>query len=468
MIFLLIFSQVFLLSNQKNYTGDFKMQVEKIFVESDYYGTVTIYCPNKKSKIFHFKGRTTNIKDIININISKYKSYSSVLINDKIDQKEINKFPKSTIFFVNKKYENYTFQYTNKNSHCFIIYNDYYYHFDEVKGKYYIFVGPKMTRKYEKLHYYFLVLFSLAIIIVFYLYFIRGLCDCKFIIKIEVNYIAKNNLYFSVPIAISCFFFEYAYFTSIAYTIYKYYMIVNLIYLLTGYKIIYFKIGKRKKLISTILLTVIESFIRMLFLYIIYYIPSLDNFYLFFAKALIEHLIIFMLAVKLFFDKFIFLYKQYRLQRRIRRIIKIREIFTLAYKYKLLIYIKVFIFSILYSLAFIALKIIQISYHINYYYNGVLSIYYMDVSLEFFFILIFAIIFFPLKNSILYFLPVKSNINFITQIKEDNLQINNLSKKSLRETYIKKEYPLILLEPFAKVDRLSDDCNIHLGISKTK
>ena len=97
----------------------------------------------------------------------------------------------------------------------------------------------------------------------------------------------------------------------------------------------------------------------------------------------------------MFINNFISLYKQYRLERRIRTIL------TLSYKYKLIIYSKVFIFSILYCLSFIILHIILISSHFNYYGQSINYVYYLNINLELFFIIILAIIFFLV---ILYFI----------------------------------------------------------------
>ena len=72
-----------------------------------------------------------------------------------------------------------------------------------------------------------------------------------------------------------------------------------------------------------------------------------------------------------------------------------RTILTLAYKYKLIIYSKVFIFSFLYSLAFIIVKFIQIKYkNVE---DGFLFIYYIDISLKSF-LLLFYLLYFSLLN----------------------------------------------------------------------
>ena len=163
----------------------------------------------------------------------------------------------------------------------------------------------------------------------------------------------------------------------------------------------------------------------------------------------------------MFFTYFISLYKQYRLERRIRTIL------TLSYKYKLILYNKVFIFTFLYSLGFIIINIIPIKYKIEYP-DMFVYIYYLNITLELFFANIFAILFFPLRNSIFYFFS-GNYIKFIAEIKKNkNIGINNLNKTILEEEYIKKEYPLVLVEPFTKSDNLFNNSHLHIGIVKNK
>ena len=68
----------------------------------------------------------------------------------------------------------------------------------------------------------------------------------------------------------------------------------------------------------------------------------------------------------MFLNYFIGLYKQYRFER------KIRTILTIAYKYKLIIYSKVFVYTFLYCVGFIIMNFYQINYHINYYFDGLI------------------------------------------------------------------------------------------------
>ena len=171
----------------------------------------------------------------------------------------------------------------------------------------------------------------------------------------------------------------------------------------------------------------------------------------------------------MFINNFISLYKQYRLERRIGTIL------TLSYKYKLIIYSKVYIFSILYCLSFIILHLILVATRFNKYEEYEESrfyVYCINMGLELFFIIIFAIIFFPLRNSLFYYFEVNydyNSITFVSQIKsstENNMKMSNLKPKILKDKYLKHEFPLVLVEPFTKTNNLFNDVNIHVGIVK--
>ena len=148
-----------------------------------------------------------------------------------------------------------------------------------------------------------------------------------------------------------------------------------------------------------------------------------------------------------------------------------RAILILVYKYKLLLYSKIYVFSFVYSLGFIAMNIIQMVSHLNYYTDGFLYVYYFNIILELFFSIVFTIIFYPQRNLVIYNFEYSINYNSIycvseiTSNKEKNMKMNKLSKKMLKYIYLKKEYPLVLIEPFAKTEHIFNDTHIHLGIT---
>ena len=359
-----------------------------------------------------------------------------------IDDKN-NEIKNHKIVFVNK--ENFDLPQFLNDSNCFIKCD----------------CSNNKNNNYIKMDFiiYSLVLLSIANIIIYLIYHFYSY---KYSLKLNVQSIAYYALHCPILLAPSCKVFCEFQLISLIYSIYKSCLIINLIYFLDGYKIVDFEVEskKTKKIIIILVFAFIELLTTILFLYIGGFFPSLDKFYLFYARNLIRHLVIFVIGIKMLLDKYLNLYRQYRLTRRIRTIL------TLAYKYKLTLYSKVFIFSFLYCLGFIVINIIQLNYNINKYSNGFEYIYYMDISLEIFFIIIFAIIFFPFNNVSLAVLEANINMFFLSEIKkEKELKINKLSKKIIEENYIKKEYPLILLEPFAKTDYLLKGYQIHLGIA---
>ena len=465
MLFFLILSQIFLFSNQNKNTEN-GMIIKEVFIENLSSFNLSIYCSNSNSNKTFYIERPTNIKVIRNTN--KYNSYSSVYISDKIDENEISKFPESTVFFINK--EIFDFSKINNNSnYCFISY-------DNKINKYsFLKSGKKINSYYEEGITYFLVLFSIANFLNFIIF--RAFYSLV-VIKLEVNIIANILLVSCIFLSFSCLFYIFFNVFSVAYSIYKSYLIVKIIYLLKGYKILYFQdqAAKRKMKSITILLSIFEAITTIIFLYS----GNIHKYNLYFicGKNIIEYLVLLIITIIMFLNHFINLYRQYRFERRIRTIL------TLAYKYKLITYSKVFIFSLFYSLGFIAIHIfsMKIFYKAEYddYQYGFFNsfdeihfLYYTNISLAILFAIIFSIMFFPLHNSLLFFIESNININmyFVTEIKkakEINMQIGKLKKNILKQKYYKKEYPLIFLEPFAKTNNFLNDCHIHVGITKKK
>ena len=466
MLLFLILSEIFLLSEQNKYTQNYGRITEELLLPNLVSYNASIYCPNNKSKLFNDRERDTNIKIIRNN--SKYKSFSSISINDKIDENVIKKFPKSTIFVINK--ENFDLsKINNNNNYSFTTYDEY---IDNIENKS-VFVGIK-RKTFKKYNYLFiipLILFSSVNIIIFCIF---QFYYTSMSLKLEINNIANILHISSIFLSVSCILFRFIRLISLIYSIYKSYLIINIIYLLNGYKILYFQEQRTKrKIMITIFLATIDSIITIILLYI--GISPEDIFYFFCGRNIIEDLIIFVIGIKMFLNNFINFYRQCNLERRIRTIL------ILGYKYKLIIYSKVFIFALLYTLGTIIINIILIFFYnikkddYYYYYHNIetTNIYYINISIEIFFSIIFSIMFFPNRNSLLVFLESDININIylLTEIKKDkekNMQINNLNKNILKHTYYNNEYPLIMLEPFVKTNNFLNGSHIHIGITKLK
>ena len=423
---------------------------------------VSLHCSNRKEKYIYYRGKLENIETVIKN--KKYNSYSAVYMGENIDNSVIKNFPTSTIIFLNES--NYNKDIINNyKDYCFVITN-YNYKF-ESKNSYYINLYSELDYIYQNIIYYFIIIFSIILFIFIFIY-------CCFytslnLIKIYVNSLAMRNIYVSFALSISFLIFNIFPPFSLVHITYKSILIVDLAYLLTGYKIIYFHTNERKRYLVYLLIIFIEILVTLLSIYIKDLKKSFDGFYIYFVKILIEHSIILGITIKMFINNFIGLYKQYRLERRIRTIL------TLSYKYKLIIYSKVYIFSILYCLSFIILHLILVATRFNKYEeyeDSRFYVYCINIGLELFFIIIFAIIFFPLRNSLFYYFEVNydyNSITFVSQIKsstENNMKISNLKPKILKEKYLKHEFPLVLVEPFTKTNNLFNDVHIHVGIVK--
>ena len=441
----------------------YEMNIDYLFQSNQFYYVYLDNCPLIKKGEFYYRGKPAvfeRIKDKEDNN--KYNSYSSVYFGKDIDSlnKDILKFPKNTIFILDGN-DNNNVYFEKYKDYCFITGNFYTNVF--TSNNYYIIISTS-NDLLEKCLTLFLVI--LSIFLAFFILLYNCKCFPVTFIRLYVSILTNKYLICSFLLALSNLLINYIFFFSICYSFYKTFIIIHLIYLLTRYQILYFIQNIKKKILLTIILFFIELIASGFFLLIIYFIPSLDNFYLYFIKSLIEHITILVVLIIMFIRNFIRLYKQYRVERRIRTIL------TLTYKYKLLVYTKVFIFSLFYSLGFIIMNIIQISYHINYYIYGEKYVYYMNIALELFFIIILGVIFYPMRNSLLYYINVHYDyysINFISEIKKNkeyNMNIQCLNKQLLKEEYFKNEYPLVLIEPFTKTNKVFYNMQMHIGVIK--
>ena len=474
MLILFLSLTIFSLSFQNN---NYIMRLDSLF---DSYEDYKIFFHNNCSQIklenFYYRGRPEIIENIIANN--KYESYSLVyLTNYSYYQKIINNFPKSTIFYINEIPNN-----LSKTEYCFIHSGIYYNKgpYFENYSNYYIIIYSPASNLFSECIVFFIIIFSIILFNFGICYFCRKTKKCsdlliffKLIRKYYLSKIACINFYFSISLSISCLFITLSNLFALIYIIYKSFVIINIIFLLNGYKVIHFHlIDNNKKWKYTIILVISELIITFIFLYIIYFIPSLDNFYLFFIKNIIEHITIFVFLIKAFLKKFILLYRQYRLRRRMRARI------TIIYRYKLLLYSKVFIFALLYSLGFITMNLIQIFYHINYYVNGFFLIYYMNIGLELFFVIIFGTIFYPTIRDFIYYrtkiiIKIYRKLVFFGEIKkekEKEMNMSNLTRYNLNTQYLKRHFPLVLVEPFAKTDKIlkKDNIVMHIGLVKNE
>ena len=190
-----------------------------------------------------------------------------MIIDEKADLNEIIKFPKSTIFFVPYYNPNIT---NNNFDYYFVVWNNY----DSLpKNKYYFIVGFEMDESFQQniINFFIILFFTLLLLLIIYCYFYYR----PRLIKLYVNTFVCININFSLLQAFfNAIMILNPYFFSIFYSIYKSFMIANIIYLLKGYHIIYvYETGLKLKFLFLIL-SVFESITALIFSYIIFLIPS--------------------------------------------------------------------------------------------------------------------------------------------------------------------------------------------------
>ena len=78
---------------------------------------------------------------------------------------------------------------------------------------------------------------------------------------------------------------------------------------------------------------------------------------------------------------------------------------------------------------------------------------------------IYCVIFFPTKHSLFFFYPLNNGHlfgnNFLAEYKENNSNISRITKKVIKKTYKKDNYPIVLFNPFLKEDKFFE--NVHVG-----
>ena len=465
-IFLLFFLQIFVILTEEL---DYKILIDKFFKQSV---TDSIYfykCRQKQSEEnFHYRGRPKKMSEIIknekldkkqpNNNNKKIKKYKAVFINYQSELDYIYFFPNSTIFFVNDN-NNFSNPYRElfDPNYCFFL--DSNFNFDKLKN-YYIIINKDISGVYISL-----IIVSLVIFFVFGLVFILSFagrsCCLKFSLPIYVFNFANISLSYSYFVLFTCALFIFSYFSSIIYSMFKSYILLHIIILLNGYSIIHTDYTFKQKFKFGFYIFLFEEITTLIFTYIMFFVPSLDNFYLFFTRNILEYFLLLLYMIKMIKLNGYRLYRQYKLERRLRTLL------TITYKIKFIIYLKILIFTFLYCLTFIIFHIILIASKINYYIDGFLYYYLIIIGIESLFIIILSIIFFPSKVSIMYYFPVQydyDSLKFIAEIKQDKENEINISKltKKICNKYKQKDYPIVLIGPFTTCDKPFKD--FHFGI----
>ena len=122
---------------------------------------------------------------------------------------------------------------------------------------------------------------------------------------------------------------------SVFHSLFKSYMFTNLLFLLNGFSIVYFEIKKGLFLIYFLIFLAIDYIFNLIFEYIIFYLPSINNLYLFTLKDIIEHMTLFLFTIKAYTGQYRRLILQYEFEKAFITI----NVYGPIYKYKINIYI---------------------------------------------------------------------------------------------------------------------------------
>lgn len=441
---LLIIIRIYSLYGQYKYYG---MVIDSIFKKTISKSINLKHCIYLQSDKYQFRGRPKRMSEVLKTvdkkNIIKSKKYKVIFIDEQSELEYINLFHTSTFFLVNdNKFQNKEYNLYNENF-CFLENNDF--NIDKL-SYYYITISPEIDNTfYEYILQSIIILF--IVLSLFMVFFIIKTCTTKNNLFIYVYNFANSSIGFCFSIIFSCMTINYVLLSYIFYSLFKSYILLHLILLLNGYSIIHYNYSFKQKFKYGLYLFLYESLTTIIFIYIVYFIPSFNNFYLFFIRNIFENIILLIINIIMIKKIFFRLYQKYRLERRLRTVL------TLVYKIKLIIYSKVIIFSFLYSIIFMSMQYIQLRYKIHFYSKGFIMNYYINICLEIIFAIILGITFFPIKISVLYYYPINidyDSLIFVSEIKENNNNISKLTKKKLINEYQKKEYPLVLILPFCK------------------
>ena len=408
---------------------------EHITLETKY----SINCNLYNEDYFTFRGRFPNILDILDnekipgsIN-TKIKGYKYVYFPDEsLYNKYSDLFPDSTIFVTSYYLKN-----TKNNCHLQLnkrLYDDSqkrpvaYYSVINKKSLYNHFDG------YEILSSGFIYVFPLfAFLICIYESKLHDR-SCIIYKNLQFYVFTRNIILLSIPLLISIILIYYILPLSLIHSFFKSYILINLVYLLDSNSILEF--GNIKSIYKKylVLCFIFDSSLNLIFCYVVYYIPIINNLYLFVIKSLVEHIALLLYTIKSYETKYFHFYSQYVFE------IKHRSLIFLFYVFKIVIYQKVIRFAFLYSCVFIGFQIYKIIFLYNYvdafYFN-----YVMNGCLELFFVLILVKTFLPQNLTIFYFMPVYYDYNskiYKVQItnQKNKLNISNLNRNDLKNEYM--------------------------------
>jgi len=393
---------------------------------------------------------------------TKIKGYKYVYFPDNSTyNKYANFFPDSTIFVLSDSYIH-----IKNNCHIELSLLKYYEEYSLLDKKYVPYYMVINKKSFYEFIDGFEVLgigfpFVVPLYIFLYINYCYKLCNriCILFKDLQFYVFTRRLILLSIPLIASIVLINYILPISLIHSFFKSYILINLMFLLDGNSILEF--GNINPLYRKylVLCFIFDGSLNLIFGYIVYFVPSINNIYLFVIKSLVEHIALLLYTIKSYETKYFHFYSQYLFE------IKHRSLIFLFYVFKIVIYQKVIRFAFLYSCVFIGFQIYKVillyeyvdAFYLNYLING---------CLELFFVLILIKTFYPQNLTIFYFLSVYYDYNskiykaLITN-EESKLNISNLNKNELKNEYKKNNAPLVFINPFPK----SNDAfnNVHIA-----
>ena len=429
----------------------------------------SVYCNLINEDYFIFRGRFQNILEILdkekipdsnNIKIEGYKYVyfpDNSLYNEYADL-----FPNSTIFV--------KFYKPIQKNNCHILLDlsgferSYKY---ESSVPYYLSINKKTQEtsfhRVDEVDIVFCHLIPLYIIL-FCIYFYK-LCNCSILcFNLRFYVFTRRLILLCIPLIVSNLLMKYILPIALFHSLYKSYILINLIFLLDGNSILKFENANKLFRIYLFICFVIDGSLNLLINYIVYYIPSVNNLYLNAMKDLVEHIALLIYTFKSYETKYFHFYNQYIFE------IRLKCILSLFYLFKIVIYQKVIKFAFFYSCVFIGFQIYKMIFLYDFadafYFN-----YFLNTCLEVILIFILVKMFYPQNLPLFYFIPVFYDYNskiYKVQItkEENNLNISNLNKNILKDEYKKNNEPLVFIGPFSKSNQAFNNIQIGMIVEK--
>ena len=424
----------------------------------------TYNCGSVNEDNFIFRGRFPNILDILDkekitdFNNTKIEGYKFVYFpENSLYEKYADIFPSSTIFVKSES--------SDKKKNCFILLNLNNYErniFREKSVPYYLSINKKTLKTsiydYDIIDFCFCYLIPLFVIL-FCRYFCM-LCKCNILyFNLQFYVFTRRLILLCIPLIVSNLLMKYALFIALFHSLYKSYILINLIFLLDGNSILEFENVTILYIIYLLICFIIEASLSLLIDYIVYYFPSVNNLYYDAIKNLVEHIALLIYTLKSYNTKYYHFYNQYLFE------IRLKSLLSSFYLYKIEIYQKVIKFAFFYSFVFIGFQIFKIIF-LSDFADAFYCNYFINIWIEMILVFILMKMFYPQNLNMFYFMPVFYDYNskaykVLISKEENKLNISNLNKNILKNEYKKNKTPLVFITPFSKSNE--DFYNIHIA-----